>query len=55
MPDWDNVAKGVQDAITDAGTIWHDDDQVVYGRCRKRYAERGEASRTVIKIRRLPP
>jgi Holliday junction resolvase RusA-like endonuclease len=54
-PDWDNVAKGVQDAITNAGTIWYDDDQVVDGRCRKRYAERGEASRTVITIRRLPP
>lgn len=51
--DWDNVAKGVQDAITDAGTVWHDDDQVVDGRCRKRYADRDEPARTIIRIRRL--
>ena len=53
--DWDNLAKGVADAITKTGAVWHDDDQVVDGRCRKRYAERGEESRTVITIRRLPP
>lgn len=53
--DWDNLAKGAQDAITKTGSVWHDDRQVVDGRCRKRYAERGEASRTVITIRRLPP
>lgn len=51
-PDWDNVAKGVQDAITTAGTVWHDDSQVVDGRCRKRYAARGEPPRTVVRIRR---
>jgi len=51
--DWDNVAKGVQDAITDAGTIWRDDAQVVAGRCLKRYGKRGEPPRTIVRIRRL--
>lgn len=53
--DWDNVAKGVQDAITTAGTVWLDDAQVVDGRCRKRYAARDEPARTVIRIRRVEP
>jgi Holliday junction resolvase RusA-like endonuclease len=52
--DWDNLAKGVQDAITNTGAIWHDDSQVVEGRCRKRYASRGELARTVVTITRLP-
>lgn len=52
IPDWDNLAKGVQDAITDAGTVWFDDTQVVDGRCRKRYGERSEAPRTIVRIRR---
>jgi Holliday junction resolvase RusA-like endonuclease len=51
--DWDNLAKGVQDAVTDSGAIWHDDSQVVYGGCRKRYAARGEPARTIVIIRRL--
>jgi Holliday junction resolvase RusA-like endonuclease len=51
--DWDNLAKGVQDAITASGAIWHDDSQVVDGRCRKRYAVGGELERTVVTIRRL--
>ena len=53
--DWDNLAKGVADAITRTEAVWKDDSQVVEGRCTKRYAERGEESRTVITIRRLPP
>ena len=52
--DWDNLAKGVQDAITKTAAIWLDDSQVVDGRCRKRYATAGEASRTIITVRRLP-
>jgi Holliday junction resolvase RusA-like endonuclease len=48
--DFDNLAKGICDALT--GIAWDDDDQVVDGRCRKRYAETGEAARTVITIRR---
>ena len=51
--DWDNLGKGVADAITDAGAVWHDDDQVVDGRVRKRYAEAGEAARTIVTVRRL--
>lgn len=53
--DWDNLAKGVADAITKTGVVWHDDAQVVEGRCRKRYAAVGENSRTVVTIRSLPP
>ena len=52
--DWDNLAKGVQDAITTSRAVWHDDTQVVDGRCRKRYAARGELARTVVTITRLP-
>lgn len=51
--DWDNLAKGVQDAITNSGAIWIDDSQVVDGRCRKRYAARGELERTIVTVRRL--
>lgn len=50
--DWDNCGKGVADAITDSGVIWRDDDQVVDGRVKKRYAEPGESPRTIITIRR---
>lgn len=49
--DFDNLAKGIADALT--GIAWDDDDQVVDGRSRKRYAEPGEAARTVVTIRRL--
>jgi Holliday junction resolvase RusA-like endonuclease len=48
--DWDNLGKGISDALT--GIAWHDDEQVVDGRCRKRYGEPGEAARTVVTIRR---
>lgn len=50
--DWDNYAKGLQDAITEAQSIWRDDSQVVAGSARKRYAERSEAPRTIVRIRR---
>ncbi len=53
--DWDNLAKGVADAITKTGAVWKDDSQVVEGRCLKRYAICGEGPRTGITIRRLPP
>jgi Holliday junction resolvase RusA-like endonuclease len=49
--DWDNLGKGVADAITDCGAIWLDDDQVVDGRVRKRYAKPGEAARTIVQVR----
>lgn len=51
--DWDNLGKGVADAITDSGSVWLDDDQVVDGRVRKRYAASGEQARTVVTVRRL--
>ena len=51
--DWDNLAKGVQDAVTACGGVWHDDTQVIDGRAIKRYAARGEPARTIIQIRRL--
>lgn len=50
--DWDNLGKGVADAITNSGALWVDDDQVVDGRVRKRYAEKGEPARTVVAVRR---
>jgi Holliday junction resolvase RusA-like endonuclease len=49
--DWDNLGKGVSDAITKSGAIWQDDDQVVDGRVRKRYARPGEAARTIVTVR----
>ena len=51
--DWDNLAKGVQDAVTACGGVWHDDTQVIDGRAIKRFAARGEPARTIIQIRRL--
>lgn len=45
--DGDNLAKGVADALTDAG-IWRDDDQVVDWRIRKVF---GQPARTEITIR----
>lgn len=51
--DWDNLAKGVADAITSSGSVWRNDSQVVDGRGRKRYANPGENARTVVTIRRL--
>jgi Holliday junction resolvase RusA-like endonuclease len=51
--DWDNLAKGVQDAVTACGGVWHDDTQVIDGRAIKRFAGRGEPARTIIQIRRL--
>lgn len=47
--DWDNVGKGICDALT--GLIWIDDDQVVDGRVRKRYAEPGEEPHTTVTVR----
>lgn len=46
--DWDNLGKGVCDALT--GIAWEDDEQIVDGRCRKRYARPGESEGTKIRI-----
>ena len=51
--DWDNLAKGVCDAITTAGSVWVDDDQVVEALIRRRYAFLGEPPRTRVTVRRL--
>lgn len=51
--DWDNLGKGVSDAIKDARVVFFDDDQIVDGRVRKRYAVGGEAARTIVTIRRV--
>ena len=42
--DWDNIAKGVCDAI------WGDDRRISDGRCKKRYAVPGEVARTIVTI-----
>jgi Holliday junction resolvase RusA-like endonuclease len=51
--DWDNLGKGVCDAITDSRAVWMDDELVVDGRTIKRYARPGEAPATRVTIRRL--
>jgi len=51
--DWDNLAKGVCDAITATDAVWLDDARVISGSCRKRYAASGEAGRTIITLRRV--
>ena len=53
--DVDNLAKAVLDAITDAGTLWGDDDQVVELVVRKAYARPQAGGRTIVTVRRLPP
>jgi len=40
-PDLDKIARAVLDAVTDAGTVWHDDAQVVVLVARKRWAAGG--------------
>lgn len=53
--DVDNLAKAVLDAITTAGTLWGDDDQVVELVVRKHYAQPAARGRTIVTVRRLPP
>jgi len=45
VADWDNIAKGVQDAI------WKQDSCVCGGSCRKRYATEGERPHTTITVK----
>lgn len=51
IADWDNLAKGVCDAMK--GIAFHNDHQIVDGRARKFYAAIGERPRTVISIREV--
>ncbi len=53
--DNDNLEKGIWDAITKSGAVWRDDSQIVQNGLRKRYAAHGEAARTIVTVRRLPP
>lgn len=48
-----NVVKGLEDAITNSGAVWLDDDQVVGVIAWKRYGGPGDPPRTVITIRGL--
>lgn len=47
--DWDNLGKGVCDALT--GVVWKDDDQVIDGRVKKRFAVAGEEPHTLVTLR----
>ena len=49
--DWDNVAKGVCDALN--GIAYVDDDQIVEAHVTRRYARPGENAHTAITITRL--
>lgn len=53
--DCDNLAKGILDAITDSESFWSDDDQVLELIVRKMFARPGQAGRTIVTVRRLPP
>lgn len=50
--DGDNVAKGIADALTDAG-VWADDDCVVEWHVAKRWGARNEQARTEVEIEEL--
>jgi Holliday junction resolvase RusA-like endonuclease len=49
LPDWDNLGKGVCDALN--GIAYEDDKQIACGSTRKRYAEEGEPAGTRIVVR----
>ena len=51
--DFDNLAKGPSDALTQAG-IWADDDNVVSAIIHKRWASAGEPPGVFIVVGRLP-
>lgn len=51
--DWDNLGKGVCDALV--GIAFHDDEQIIDGRCTKRYAAKGEPAGTRVTIAPADP
>lgn len=52
--DWDNFAKGPCDVVP-SGLLWEDDDQIVFGGCYKRYAEKHEEPHVLMRVLELPP
>lgn len=48
--DFDNLAKAITDAMTQAGTVWRDDVQVAMAFIMKAYAEPGEAPHTKLTV-----
>jgi Holliday junction resolvase RusA-like endonuclease len=51
--DWDNLGKGVCDAITKRRCVWIDDGRVADGRTHKRFAIDGEVPKTIVTIKRV--
>lgn len=51
-PDYDNLTKGTQDALSRSG-FWHDDGQISDAIIRKRVAEVGGKSRIEVSIREV--
>lgn len=49
-PDVDNYVKAALDAITTAGFVWVDDNQVEVALTTKRYADEGEQPHTYIRV-----
>ena len=52
-PDVDNFAKAALDAVTKAGCIWKDDDQVVHLRVKKAYSKEGVPPSTTLIIEEI--
>jgi Holliday junction resolvase RusA-like endonuclease len=46
-PDWDNLVKGTQDALSD---FWEDDSQICHARVLKQYAAKGEQPHISVQI-----
>lgn len=53
--DLDNYIKGPLDVMTETGTFWHDDDQIVKLKAVKRFAKAGETSGVRITYRNCAP
>jgi len=51
-PDYDNLAKGTQDALSTTG-FWLNDSQIFDARIRKFYAERSGAPRIEVRIKEI--